>query len=178
MSPERTLADDLVAAPRAPHIDRYRCRSPPRPRCFSVMETKKPGYKITQWTGVVAGAAAQAAVPLRKKIAQASVTVATVAALSAAPAMAYDVELATEVFEGNCATCHTGGKNVLIPYKTLQKDAIEQYLDGGFNLTAITNQVRTSAAKPCPVDHAANEVRVVASVCRSSCNTPVDEALS
>lgn len=67
---------------------------------------------------------------------------AAVAALTAAPAMAFDAELGEEVFDANCATCHSGGGNILIPYKTLKKDAIEKYLDGGFNVTAILYQVR------------------------------------
>ena len=62
---------------------------------------------------------------------------------SATPARAYDAALGKEVFEGNCATCHSGGKNVLIPSKTLAKADIEQYLDGGYNLTAIIKQVCT-----------------------------------
>jgi hypothetical protein len=61
---------------------------------------------------------------------------------SASPALAYNEALGKEVFEGNCATCHSGGKNILIPYKTLAKADIEKYLDGGFNLSAILYQVR------------------------------------
>lgn len=117
------------------------------------------GSEMIRLPHIFAGAT-QAAVPLRKKIAKVAVNVAAVAALTAAPAaMAYDVELGTEVFEGNCATCHTGGKNVLIPFKTLQKDAIEQYLEGGFNLTAITNQVHPLPTCTC----------IFMSTCRYTC---------
>jgi cytochrome c6 len=39
------------------------------------------------------------------------------------------------------AACHTGGNNVVQAEKTLRKAALEQYLDGGFNVEAITYQV-------------------------------------
>jgi hypothetical protein len=40
--------------------------------------------------------------------------------------------------DGQCATiaCHAGGANNVIPDHTLQKAAIEQFLDGGFNVRA------------------------------------------
>lgn len=81
------------------------------------------------------------AVPKKAQAAAAAAAVAVVLS-SATPAFAYDAALGKEVFEGNCATCHSGGKNVLIPSKTLAKADIEQYLEGGYNLTAIIKQVR------------------------------------
>jgi hypothetical protein len=39
------------------------------------------------------------------------------------------------------AACHTGGYNVVQVEKTLRKEAIEQYLDGGLNVDAIIYQV-------------------------------------
>merc|ERR1711879_85388 len=45
------------------------------------------------------------------------------------------------VFSGNCAACHAGGQNVIMPEKTLQQDALEEYLDGGFNEAAVVKQV-------------------------------------
>ena len=57
-------------------------------------------------------------------------------------AQAWDAELGKEVFENNCAVCHTGGGNTLMPDKTLKQDAIKKYLDGGFNISAIVYQVR------------------------------------
>eukprot|EP00892_Ulva_mutabilis_P005889 jgi/Ulvmu1/3672/UM017_0086.1 len=56
--------------------------------------------------------------------------------------MAADLALGEEVFSANCAVCHSGGKNVLIPTKTLEKAAIEKYLEGGFNLSSILYQVQ------------------------------------
>nr|BAF98275.1 cytochrome c6 precursor [Pediastrum duplex] len=52
-----------------------------------------------------------------------------------------DLALGQQVFEGNCAACHAGGNNNVIPDHTLRKAAIEQFLDGGFKLEAIKYQV-------------------------------------
>ena len=41
----------------------------------------------------------------------------------------------------NCAACHAGGRNVIIAEKTLQQEALEQYLDGGANEVAVRRQV-------------------------------------
>lgn len=60
--------------------------------------------------------------------------------VSAAQAGA-DLALGQQVFEGNCAACHAGGNNNVIPDHTLRKAAIEQFLDGGFKLEAIKYQV-------------------------------------
>lgn len=62
-------------------------------------------------------------------------------ALLPAPVMAADLALGKQVFEGNCAACHSGGGNSVIPDHTLQKAAIEQFLTGGLTLEAITYQV-------------------------------------
>ena len=53
-----------------------------------------------------------------------------------------------QVFLNNCAACHTGGANVLQAEKTLQKDALVQYLDGGFKVESIVTQVRHVPAGP------------------------------
>eukprot|EP00274_Cyanoptyche_gloeocystis_P005037 CAMPEP_0196654304 /NCGR_PEP_ID=MMETSP1086-20130531/4012_1 /TAXON_ID=77921 /ORGANISM="Cyanoptyche gloeocystis , Strain SAG4.97" /LENGTH=150 /DNA_ID=CAMNT_0041985989 /DNA_START=80 /DNA_END=532 /DNA_ORIENTATION=- len=45
------------------------------------------------------------------------------------------------IFTANCAACHTGGNNVIQAEKTLKKAALEQYLDGGYNVDAIKYQV-------------------------------------
>lgn len=39
------------------------------------------------------------------------------------------------------AACHAGGNNVVQNEKTLRKAALEQYLEGGFNVDAIVHQV-------------------------------------
>jgi cytochrome c6 len=80
-----------------------------------------------------------------KVIRKMGATIAAVAltgAIMAAPASAFDAELGKEVFSGNCAACHTGGNNSVMPDKTLKKAALEKYLEGGFNLNAIVYQVQ------------------------------------
>jgi cytochrome c6 len=73
----------------------------------------------------------------------AALIVAALASPLVAPAHATpDLALGANVFNGNCAACHTGGKNNVIPDRTLQKAAIEQYLTGGFSAEAIEYQVR------------------------------------
>ncbi len=49
------------------------------------------------------------------------------------------------MFTNNCAACHTGGANVVQAEKTLQKDALVQYLDGGLKVESIVTQVRARA---------------------------------
>lgn len=47
------------------------------------------------------------------------------------------------------AACHTGGQNVVQAEKTLQKDALVSYLDGGFKVESIVNQA--SSLSPLPL---------------------------
>ena len=56
-------------------------------------------------------------------------------------AFAGDAEAGEAVFMGNCNACHAGGQNVIMPEKTLQQAALEQYLDGGPNEGAVMKQV-------------------------------------
>eukprot|EP00882_Tetradesmus_deserticola_P002724 GHRQ01002895.1.p1 GENE.GHRQ01002895.1~~GHRQ01002895.1.p1 ORF type:complete len:156 (+),score=60.50 GHRQ01002895.1:133-600(+) len=65
-----------------------------------------------------------------------------------------DLALGKQTFEANCAACHAGGNNSVIPDHTLRKAAMEQFLDGGFNLEAITTQLQSNpstapACRPC-----------------------------
>ena len=46
-----------------------------------------------------------------------------------------------QIFSGNCAACHAGGQNVIMPEKTLEQSALEEYLDGGFNEGSVVKQV-------------------------------------
>ena len=43
---------------------------------------------------------------------------------------------------GARSACHTGGLNSVQVEKTLSKDSLVKYLDGGFNIDAIVHQVR------------------------------------
>jgi cytochrome c6 len=52
-----------------------------------------------------------------------------------------DVAAGEQVFNANCAACHAGGQNVIMPDKTLEKEALESYLAGGRNEKAIMTQV-------------------------------------
>mmetsp|Transcript_5153 Transcript_5153/g.11870 ORF Transcript_5153/g.11870 Transcript_5153/m.11870 type:complete len:144 (-) Transcript_5153:236-667(-) len=60
----------------------------------------------------------------------------------AVPAFANGNPSAGEViFSGNCAACHAGGQNVIMPEKTLERQALEEFLDGGFSEAAVVKQV-------------------------------------
>ncbi|KAL0018551.1 hypothetical protein WJX77_000758 [Trebouxia sp. C0004] len=52
------------------------------------------------------------------------------------------LELGEEVFSNNCAACHAGGGNVVAAGRTLEADAISQYLDGGLNVESVVKQVQ------------------------------------
>nr|YP_010330433.1 cytochrome c553 [Rhodella violacea]UNJ18149.1 cytochrome c553 [Rhodella violacea] len=52
---------------------------------------------------------------------------------------AADIEHGEQIFTANCAACHAGGNNVIMPEKTLKKEALEQY--GMKSESAITTQV-------------------------------------
>lgn len=58
------------------------------------------------------------------------------------PSFAQDTNAEGEqVFYANCAGCHAGGKNVVVADHTLEKAAIEKYLQGGFNEKSIVHQI-------------------------------------
>lgn len=78
---------------------------------------------------------------LLSQAAQAAAVSAAIAASAAAPAFAGDVGAGEQVFNANCAACHAGGQNVIMPDKTLEKEALEQYLAGGRNEKAVMTQV-------------------------------------
>jgi cytochrome c6 len=40
-----------------------------------------------------------------------------------------EVSNGAKIFTDNCSSCHLGGGNILISNKTLQKEALSQYLD-------------------------------------------------
>ena len=71
----------------------------------------------------------------------APVLAAGVLVTGAMPAFAGDASAGEKIFSGNCAACHAGGQNVIMPEKTLEQSALEQYLDGGFNEGAVVKQV-------------------------------------
>jgi cytochrome c6 len=74
---------------------------------------------------------------VKAAIAGAAVT----AGVAVSPAFAGDVGAGEQVFNANCAACHAGGQNVIMPDKTLEKLALETYLAGGRNEKAVITQV-------------------------------------
>lgn len=67
--------------------------------------------------------------------------VAAAAAFQAQSARAADTRLGKTIFEGNCQACHIGGQNVIQPEKTLEKAALDLYLEGGLKPESIVKQV-------------------------------------
>ena len=45
-------------------------------------------------------------------------------------AFAGDIAAGEQVFKANCAACHAGGNNTVMPPKTLKEDALKTYLAG------------------------------------------------
>merc|ERR1719222_1617117 len=94
----------------------------------------------------VAGSTAAFQAPSKLSLSKVAETVApavaaAVLATGAMPAFAGDAGAGEQVFSGNCAACHAGGQNVIMPEKTLQLDALEEYLDGGVSVKSVVMQV-------------------------------------
>jgi cytochrome c6 len=70
--------------------------------------------------------------------------VATLAFLFTPPAVAADAAAGSKLFNGNCAACHAGGRNVVNPAKTLKKVDLEKY--DMYSEAAIINQVTNGKA--------------------------------
>merc|ERR1719480_105608 len=94
---------------------------------------------------LAASASAYTFVPQPKidvgKAAQAGAVAAALAFGVAAPAFAGDVAAGEQIFNANCAACHAGGQNVIMPEKTLEKEALDQYLAGGRSEASVITQV-------------------------------------
>lgn len=56
-------------------------------------------------------------------------------------AMAANVEEGQKVFNANCAACHRGGQNMIVPEKTLEKEALDLYLSGGLSEESVIKQI-------------------------------------
>jgi len=57
------------------------------------------------------------------------------------PAHAGNPDQGEKIFNANCAACHAGGQNVIMPEKTLEKEALEAYLAGGRSEASVRTQV-------------------------------------
>ena len=55
-------------------------------------------------------------------------------------ASAADLEEGEKIFSANCAACHAGGNNLIMPEKTLDKETLAKYEMN--SISAITNQVK------------------------------------
>jgi cytochrome c6 len=66
---------------------------------------------------------------LKKLLAIALTVLATVFTFGA-PAFAADAAAGAQIFSANCAACHAGGNNAVMPNKTLKDDALKTYLAG------------------------------------------------
>merc|ERR1712007_344137 len=62
-------------------------------------------------------------------------------------AFAADLDNGQTVFTANCASCHAGGDNAVVPDKKLKKEALQQY--GKYEPAAIVAQV-TKGKGPMP----------------------------
>lgn len=71
----------------------------------------------------------------------APVVAAGVLAAGVAPVFAADAGAGEQIFSGNCAACHAGGQNVIMPEKTLELSALEEYLEGGVSVKSVVYQV-------------------------------------
>lgn len=65
--------------------------------------------------------------------------IALTAVITSAPVQAADLVNGAKIFNANCSACHMGGNNVIVPSKTLKKEALEKYAMG--SLDAIKTQV-------------------------------------
>eukprot|EP00548_Thalassiothrix_antarctica_P000824 CAMPEP_0194147040 /NCGR_PEP_ID=MMETSP0152-20130528/22483_1 /TAXON_ID=1049557 /ORGANISM="Thalassiothrix antarctica, Strain L6-D1" /LENGTH=134 /DNA_ID=CAMNT_0038847715 /DNA_START=167 /DNA_END=571 /DNA_ORIENTATION=+ len=75
-----------------------------------------------------------------KKLAEGAVVTSIIFSV-ATPVSAGDAGFGEKVFNANCAACHAGGQNVIMPEKTLEKEALDQYLAGGRSETSVVAQV-------------------------------------
>ena len=62
-----------------------------------------------------------------------------VAMATGRPALAADAENGESIFLGNCAACHAGGNNSVVPEKKIKKEALVTY--GKYDIAAIVKQV-------------------------------------
>ena len=133
----------LMNADSARSGNRFTQISQPSFKRFSTIKMTAPQMK----GGITQGAPTNFQLAVQKKQNEAKIAVGAGVLATAmsffnpAPAMAADIGAGEKIFEGNCAACHAGGQNVIQNEKTLQKDALVEYLAGGFKETSIVTQV-------------------------------------
>ncbi|WP_427161382.1 cytochrome c6 PetJ [Aliinostoc sp. HNIBRCY26] len=62
--------------------------------------------------------------------------IATIKLTFTSPVLAAEISSGAKIFQNNCSACHIGGGNILVPQKTLQKEALSKYL-ANYNEDAI-----------------------------------------
>ena len=60
--------------------------------------------------------------------------------LNTSSTLAANIEEGEKIFTANCAVCHAGGNNAIMPEKTLKLETLEKF--GMYSLDAITTQVK------------------------------------
>ena len=78
---------------------------------------------------------------LHSQVAKGAAAAGVAAMIASQPVLAANVGNGEQVFNANCAACHAGGANVIMPEKTLEKEALDQYLAGGRSEKSVITQV-------------------------------------
>ena len=105
-----TLTMKLVLALCLGAAAAFQARAPPLTESYAVDQLTAPSSAPQAPTKIGASQIANVVKPL---VAAGVLTVAL-------PAFAADVDAGEQVFSGNCAACHAGGQNVIMPEKTLE----------------------------------------------------------
>jgi len=79
---------------------------------------------------------------------KAGAVAATAVSFVVSPVIAADVAGGKEIFKAQCSVCHFGGRNLLSPQKTLQKDALDKYLEGGRKESSVINRITLGKGHP------------------------------
>ena len=95
--------------------------------------------KLVIFAAIVASASAFTIKP--SDVAAAAGAGAVAFGIAISPALAADIDNGETIFEGNCAACHAGGQNVIMPEKTLEKEALDKFLAGGRSEKSVITQV-------------------------------------
>ena len=80
------------------------------------------------------------------QVAKGAAAAGVVSVLVASPAHAGDAEAGEQLFNVLCLSCHNRGRNIIIPEKTLEKEALDQYLAGGRSEESVITQVTNGKA--------------------------------
>ena len=76
-----------------------------------------------------------------QQVAKGAAAAGVAAVIATHPAFAGNAGTGEQVFPANCAASPAGGPTLIMPEKTLEKDALNQYLAGGRSEKSIATQV-------------------------------------